>query len=76
MDNPPKGALQMTKNEPRCCSCRNGEIDRPADGLFVGTWIPERRVVPFRGYLCNDHAEMMADDGAILKCIKELKGEN
>ena len=65
----------MPQKPPRCCSCRNGEIDRPADGLFVGTWIPEYKTVPFRGYLCNDHAEMMRNDGALLRRIKTLKGE-
>lgn len=44
----------------KCFSCRNGEVDQEADCFVVLT---AEGCAPIRGYLCNEHLDMLTDDG-------------
>lgn len=61
----------MTGKQHKCSSCRRGENDEPADVYATGRY--EGR--PFQGYLCGAHAEMMEEDGAVLK-IRVIRENN
>jgi hypothetical protein len=47
-----------------CSSCRKGEINAPADAYVTGYDQINQR--PFRGYLCDDHLEVVLSDGQLV----------
>lgn len=50
-----------------CASCRRGENKVEADHFIKGTRVTgDGRKVPYRGYLCEDHLEIMVEDGDLL----------
>jgi hypothetical protein len=65
-----KGATMKNK-EHVCCSCRNGENDVPAIGLFSVRDTEENKLV-LRGYLCEEHTEMYSDDGYAVKKLSSV----
>lgn len=46
-----------------CASCKRGEIATPADVFVQGTIVRNDRTIPYRAYLCNEHLELMAEQG-------------
>jgi hypothetical protein len=46
-----------------CASCKRGEITAPADVYVQGTIVRNDRKIPYRAYLCNEHLDLMHDDG-------------
>jgi len=46
-----------------CASCKRGEIKAPADVFVQGFIVRDDRKIPYRGYLCDDHYELMAQQG-------------
>ena len=68
--------LERIVKEPKCSSCRNGELDRDADvlvsgSLMTGDYGQEPVWMPYRAYLCDDHYELMVSDE-----ILEVKRES
>ena len=47
-----------------CSSCRKGEISNRADAYATGYDQINQR--PFRGYLCDDHLEVVLSDGQLI----------
>jgi len=52
-----------------CAQCRSGEKRVPADVLVKGQVVFIDRPVPYQAWLCNDHFEMLVEDGNELKVI-------
>ena len=64
----------MTEKYHTCASCRNGEIyDEPATcevrGRIAGC---ARDWIPYHSYLCDEHLELLLDDGAELHIVRKL----
>jgi hypothetical protein len=53
----------------KCISCFHGEIDQNADLRVKG----RNNGVPYRGWLCIDHYNMMLDDGAEIRPVEWVK---
>ena len=63
-----------TEKKHYCASCRNGEIKREADCFVQGKVHTDKDeyMHPYKAYLCNDHIDMMLDDGAIFNVERKL----
>lgn len=71
------------RTPPRCASCWGGEIhNEDVIGYFTGTRVEQStgRKLPFRGWLCEAHDEIIAEDNALfgvppLRLVKRPKGD-
>lgn len=69
--------MSDARRNPQCSSCRAGEVERDADGLYVGRVFDcSESGRPFKGWLCEDHYGMLCDDGATLRCVKSVTPTN
>ncbi len=55
-----------------CAQCRAGEKKIPADFRVKGRIWGISRMIPYNGYICDDHLTMLEDDGAIINIIERL----
>lgn len=55
--------MNLKQSKHICSSCRRGEKNIEADGLYTGT---TSEGLPFRGKLCRFHVDIMCQDGARL----------
>ncbi len=74
--------MARKKTPPRCASCLAGEIENEdVIGYFTGVVVDQstEKKRPFRGWLCDSHEEIIAEDNALfdakpLRLIKRPEG--
>jgi hypothetical protein len=55
-----------------CSSCKRGDVEHPADGLFYGQTHYGK---PYRAYLCLYHRYIIIEDGGSSKMIRPVSVE-
>jgi len=61
-----------------CASCRNGENEVPADFEVKGRTFrygDGKTSLPYHAFLCEDHFNMMLEDGDELEVVRRLSTE-
>lgn len=56
-----------------CSSCKAGEVKELADYLVQGKIQGDYKMMPYKAYICEDHYQMLLDDGAELRIIERVK---
>lgn len=69
----------MKEHTDYCSHCRRGDIfDREAYALYTGyEYTPYVAAgLPFRAFLCEDHATMIGDDGGTISFVRLVNAES